>query len=159
MATNKEITKEPTSVKPVDPSASVSPNESIPETPEPATPDALPVDSSYPQQMGPGPGVVPAPPIEPIGKNPVDRISKIYQLKLVFSKLESLKSIFDKIPDPKYDEIKKEISNGIKIFSKIIVPNLSTYNNKLNGIIRKYNTFINNITDKAQSIKGDSKHE
>lgn len=109
-------------------------------------PDNLPIDSSNP-----------VPPNDSIdkkefAKNPIDKISKIVQLKSIFTKLISIKDLLQNYNDKRLDKYKDDIIEAINLFSDILLPNLATYKDKLSDIIKKYKDLIITTVNDTKKI-------
>lgn len=97
-----------------------------------------------------------------VSDDPIENINKMYRLKKIFGKIQSLKSMINKFSDPRYDDIKHKIVEAHEMLTEIVIPNLPTYAEKIDKIMEHYEDFLLDATKKVESIYDSinrSKHD
>jgi hypothetical protein len=107
------------------------------------------------QQIDPVTGM----PVDPYGmpiEEPLspEEIGKVYMLLKLHSRLDAMNRILAKLPDDKYNDVKLAIAEALELF-RVVVSNYDSFkgeDGKLDNIIKKYRSFVSDVTDKIENI-------
>lgn len=87
-----------------------------------------------------------------VSDDPIENINKMFRLKKIFGKTQSLKKIINKFSDPRYDNVKEKIIEANDILVNILIPNLPTYSEKIDDIMKYYEEFLLNSYREVNKI-------
>lgn len=107
------------------------------------------------QQIDPATGM----PLDPYGmpiEEPLspEEIGKVYLLLKLHSRLDAMNRILARLPDDKFNDVKLSIAEALELF-RVVVSNYDSFkgqDGKLDDIIKKYRSFVADITDKIENI-------
>lgn len=81
-------------------------------------------------------------------------IGKVMMLKKIHARLISVNNSLEYFSDPKYDEMKQIILEGIDVF-RSIVANFSQFKDKLDDVIKGFQEFLDSVTSKFEKLSSE----
>lgn len=81
-------------------------------------------------------------------------IGKVMMLKKIHARLISVNNNLEYFSDPKYDEMKQIILEGIDVF-RSIVANFSQFKDKLDDVIKGFQEFLDSVTSKFEKLSSE----
>lgn len=89
---------------------------------------------------------------EKIGVDDLDAISKIYRLKKLFIKMSSLRDILQNYSSDEFKDVKEGLEEAIKIFKDVMLPNLTSYRDKLEDLIKSYEKMLEDFSKESKKL-------
>lgn len=77
-----------------------------------------------------------------VSDDPLENIDKMYRLKKIFVKTQSIKNILNKFTNPIFDDIRKQVTEANELLINVLIPNLPSYKDSIDKIMRNYESFL-----------------